>query len=193
MGPGTVFYAGLLWSVAFVVSAMEGRVNDLTVTEQESSYTIRVDVQVAVPLTAAWRLLTDYPHLDRLNDAIRRSEVLARRSDTRHLVRVDAEACVLFYCKKLVLVQNVYQQPHSRLLATIVPMQSSFRFGEANLELQPDGGMTRMRLYARITPKFWVPPYIGTWLIEWKLRGEARDTIDNMERLARTLPLEASR
>lgn len=164
---------------------MEGRVNALSVIEQNGVYTIGMDVLVVAPVTAAWRLVTDYPNLGQLNDAIEKGEVLARRTDTQHLVHVDAKACVLFYCKQLVMVQNVFQQPRSLLLASLVPEQSSFSFGEASLRLQPEQDGTRMRLYARVTPKFWVPPYIGTWLIEWKLRGEARDTIENMERLAR--------
>jgi hypothetical protein len=172
---------------------MEGRLDILTVTEQNRTYTIKMDALAAVPLAAAWSLLTDYPNLGKLNDSIKKGELLVRRSDTQHLVRVDAEACVLFYCKQLLMVQNVYLQPQSQLVASIVPEQSSFSFGEADLQLRAEGGNTRMRFHARVIPKFWVPPYIGTWLLEWKLRSEARDTIENMEQLARSLPLSAGR
>lgn len=185
---------GCLWCVsvayyllyAHAAYAMEGRLNKVEVTEHQGTYTISMDALAGVPLAGAWRLLTDYPNLHLLNDAIKQSKVLGAQNDTQHLLQVDAEACVLLYCKRLLTVQNVLQQPYTRIMATMIPALSSFSYGEARLELRARGQTTHMRFHASIIPKFWVPPYIGIWLLEWKIRAEARDTLTNMERLAAT-------
>jgi hypothetical protein len=40
-----------------------------------------------------------------------------------------------------------------------------------------------------VEPDFWIPPFIGPWLIERKLRSETLETVRNLERLANPAPL----
>ena len=68
-------------------------------------------------------------------------------------------------------------------MATIVPEFSNFRSGYANWALREEGGGTHLLFTTQLEPSFWVPPLIGPWLIRYKLREEALQSVDNLEQL----------
>jgi hypothetical protein len=153
------------------------------VTEERGIYRVEVDTRLAVRPDWAWEVLTDYPRLGRVNEAIERSEVLERRGAEDYRVRTVTQACVYFFCKRIEQVQDVVQLADGRLLATVLPEYSDFRYGWARLYVWPEGDRTRVRVLAEVEPDFWIPPLIGPWLIKRKLRSEALETVLNLERL----------
>lgn len=157
-------------------------------------YRVEVDALVSIAEPRARELLTDYNHLGRINPAIEVSRILQIRASGDYRVRTITEACVWFYCKRIHQVQDVIEASDGSVTATVIPAQSDFRYGYARLDLQqqPDG--TRILIRAAVEPDFWIPPIIGPWLIQRKLRSEALETLRNLERLANpaTLPHNSS-
>ncbi len=147
-------------------------------------YTVEVDMRLDAPRAEVWRLLTDYPHYGRLNEAIQLSEVLEQRGAGDYRVRVVTDACVYFFCKRLVQVQDVVEVNGSYLSANVLPELSHFRYGVARAYVWEEGQQTRVRVLAEVVPDFWVPPLIGPWLIAHKLRTEALETVRSVERLS---------
>ena len=127
-------------------------------------------------------MLTDYARLERVNPAVKENTIIETYSTDHHRVHTLIEACVAFFCKKLIQVWDVKHQSDHIIVATIVPDLSNFRSGNANWVLRKESSGTRLRFTTQLEPSFWVPPLIGPWLIRYKLHKEALESIDNLER-----------
>ena len=161
-----------------------GTVYAASVGYDDGVYSVEVDALVNVPEPRVRELLTDYNHLGRVNPAIEVSEVLLVRKPGDYRVRTETEACVWFYCMRVHQIQDVIEAADGTVTATVLPQYSDFKRGHARLTLwrAPDG--TRVLIRSEVEPDFWIPPVIGPWLIKRKLRSEALETVQNLERLA---------
>ncbi len=182
----------LLWILMLVcASASAGKVNDVDVTLNNNTYTMKVDAWVQAPKEEVFRVITDYPNLSKVNNSIIESKVIERYNADQLKLWNIAEVCVLFYCKHIRLLQNVIhsrKQGISILKATVFPKQSSFKYGVTSVELREHNAGTQVNVLAQVVPSFWVPPYIGAWILEWKLGYEAEETMLNIERLIHSPP-----
>ena len=170
-------------------SAIGGKVYTASATHQSGVYFVEVDALVNVPEPQARALLTDYNHLGRINEAIEVSEILKTRKPGDYRVRTVTEACIWFYCKRIHQVQDVIEAYDGSVTATVIPQQSDFRHGYARLNLWQEPGGTRVLIRSEVEPDFWIPPIIGPWLIKRKLRSEALESVQNLERVAQEAAL----
>ena len=175
----------LLLAVAGPAAA--GQVLVAQATHDRGLYNVEVDMRLDAPRDEVWRLLTDYAHYGRLNEAIQVSEILEQRGPGDYRVRTVTQACVYFFCKTLVQVQDVVELNGQSLSAKVLPELSHFRYGLARAYVWDEGQQTRVRVLAEVEPDFWIPPLIGPWLIRHKLRSEALETIRNVERLSQAV------
>jgi hypothetical protein len=181
---GTLAFLGF-WSV----SAAAGQVFMAAVTHHEGNYLVEVDVLVDVPEPTARALLTDYNHLGRINPAIEISEVLLERKPGDYRVKTVTKACVWFYCKRIHQIQDVIEAHDGSITAVVIPELSDFKQGYARLNIWQEPGGSRIRIRSEVEPDFWIPPLIGPWLIKRKLRSEALETVQNLERVAHQAPM----
>ena len=186
----TVAIACCLW----VSSAVAGEVYMASANHQSGVYLVEVDALVNVPEPKVRELLTDYNELGRVNPSIEVSEILKTREPGNYQVRTVTEACVWFYCKRIHQVQDVIEASDGSVTAVVIPALSDFRNGYARLNLWQEPEGTRILIRSEVEPDFWIPPVIGPWLIKRKLRSEALETVDNLERVAveDTLPHNSS-
>ena len=181
---GKAFFSCLMLSVCLSVSG--GVLNDVDVSLYGNTYHMKVDMWVTPSKDKVLRLITDYPNLKQVNDSIIESKVI-ERYDANHVKLWNiAEVCVLFYCKHIRLLQDVlhtHKPDTSVLNAKVFPKFSSFKYGVTSVVLREHESGTHVNVTAKVTPNFWVPPYIGAWLLQWKLGSEAKETMGNVERL----------
>lgn len=161
-----------------------GEILAVAVERFDQRYVVEIDVRFAAPSERLRAVLTDYAHLDRINDSIRRSEVIEINSPQHHCVLTEADVCVTVFCKHIVQVQDVSVLPDGRILAMVRPTRSDFRYGVARWDFWQEPAGTRMRFRSEIEPAFWVPPVIGPWLIQRALQAETIKSVTNLERLA---------
>jgi hypothetical protein len=169
--------AGLLLPLAVTA----GEIMESAVTEQDGVYDIDIRARIAAPVVMVHRVITDYDHLHRANPAIVESRVVHEYSPLRHRVHTVIEACILFFCRRVVQLQDIVQQGTSRIEAFILPQESDFRYGWALWELSAAGTATDMHFRARLEPAFWVPPLIGPWLFERQILHELLESARYME------------
>ena len=155
---------------------------EANVTHDSGVYTLIVRAEVAAPLTTVHGMLTAYDHLDRVNPAVKESWVIYTFSPLHHRVHTRVDACVAFFCKRLLQVWDVEEKPSGHIIATIVPEASNFKSGHASWILRENNGKTSLHFTTVLEPSFWVPPLIGPWLIRYTLRREALESIENLER-----------
>jgi hypothetical protein len=170
--------AGLLLIPVIVIA---GEILDSAVTLEDGVYAIRVDARINASPEAVYRFITDYEHLSSINPSIHESHIIYTYSPARHRVRTVIRACILFFCRSVLQVQDIEQQGGTRLTADFVPEQSDFRQGRAEWVLTGSGSTTTMHFSAELEPAFWVPPIIGPWLFRHKVTRELLASAAYME------------
>lgn len=162
------------------------------VTYEARIYTLNVHARIAAPLTKVRDMLTAYDHLERVNPAVKESWVIYTFGPMNHRVHTRVEACVAFFCKRLLQVWDVEEKPGGDIMATIVPEASNFKSGHASWVLREVNGKTSLHFTTALEPSFWVPPLIGPWLIRYTLRREALESIENLERPHNQIELQVT-
>lgn len=171
-------------ATALTLDAAQVRAVD--VTERDGEYRLHLSARLDVPWQAAFAALIDYPHLDRLNPAVRAVNVLGTEPGGGTRVRTRIELCALLFCRTLEQVQVMLVIEPGVLRARIVPGAGDFRSGTAEWRLTPCGEAACLRFDARLEPAFWVPPLVGPWLIRNMLAEQAEVTAHGLERAARS-------
>lgn len=168
------------------MTAVAGEVITAKVEHNDKRYIVEVEVLIKANAKKVKALLTDYNRLTLLNDSIRESYIVYSLDDFSHRVFVRTEACVSFFCKTLVQVQDVEELPGNIIIATVVAEKSDFDYAHTRWKITAVGQQTRVNFNTELRPSFWIPPLIGPLLIEKKLRDEVLNTIEGLEKLAGT-------
>jgi hypothetical protein len=175
----------LLLLIGFSSAAVHaGEVRKAEVEHDDGRYMVEIDVLINARDDAVHKILTDYAHLARVHENIKKSELLFSLDEHTHQVRVVAEACITYFCKSMVQTQDVQETDAHTIIVTAVPEKSDFVFAHSRWKILPAGNATRVIFNTDLKPKFWVPPVIGPYLIKKKLHSASLETIINLEKLA---------
>lgn len=170
------------------------QIDDLQVAQNGSRYRLHMLVRLDADPARAYAVFADHRNLPRINPAVRSAQVLPvpaplqDGSDER--LRTELRVCVSWFCRTLVQVQDMRHEPAAdggTLGARVLPELSDLRYGRAHWRIwncAPQAPAC-LSFEAELDPRFWIPPVIGPWLMERKLRAEAIQTSQGIERLAR--------
>jgi hypothetical protein len=172
--------AVLLLALVGVSRAMALDIDDLHITKQGRAYQVQMTFGVAAPVNQVMAVLTDYGFPDRLNPKVTKKEVISRqRGITR--VRTEIRSCVFFFCKDVVLTQDVTVVADT-IQANIVPDESDFRSGYFRWSVSSsDNGGSHIGFEAVMEPDFFIPPLIGGFFVRKRLRQEILTAAKNLE------------
>lgn len=176
---------GLLWLVLLAARASAGEVIDATVQHVEGRYFVAIDAWLDAPSTAVYAVLQNYDNQSRLSPNIVESRVLFSRTAESHRTRHVLQSCVLFFCRRMVKVQDVVELGDGVIIATVVPEGSDFHDGQTRWHVRPEARRTRLTYEGNLRPAFWIPPFIGPYLIERRLRSDTLQSVERLEELAR--------
>ena len=157
----------------------------LTVSRDGDEYSMSADAHLAAPPAAVYAVLTDYDHLTRISSAVQKSRVVQRLDAGAVLVYTDSRVCALFFCRHIIETQRYTRLGPQDILAEVVPEQSNLKSGRASWHMEAENGGTRLRWEMSAVPDFWVPPFIGSSLVQRGLRMEGRAGVAGVEKLAR--------
>lgn len=137
-------------------------------------------------------IITDYDRLHRLNEHIVESRVVERFDTHRLRRRLLMNYCILFYCVDLDFVEDIEETP-ATITMTVVSEAGNFEGGVASWRIEAvDETHTRVFMNAKQTPRFWIPPLIGPALLKRVFVKEVHKTRINLERIVKTMALEAA-
>lgn len=183
-----VLLAGLLPLTAQAVS-----IESLTVTKTDDRYRVTLQARLDASADRAFAVLTRYEALPDISKAVKlvRLEPDAPADMQRLYTRM--RACFSFFCRTLEQVQDMRSSASPNggsLSATVLPDKSDLRYGQADWTIDrcATANQTCLSFVAEVEPKFWIPPVIGPWAMERKLREEALETTQGIERLAKAAP-----
>lgn len=153
---------------------------NLNVTKEGRTYKIRMTFSITSSPDQVMAILTDYSFPDRLNPKVTAREIISLQNGITR-VRTKIHSCVFFFCKDVVLIQDVTIVANT-IQADIVPDKSDFRSGTLRWSVTSsnDGG-SQITFDANMEPDFFIPPLIGGYFIRKRLKQEILATAQRLE------------
>jgi hypothetical protein len=155
---------------------------------EKNRYIVELELIVQAPKNSVYSILTDYPNFHQLNDSFIESSLLKPLDDTHNIIRLISESCLLLFCFDAVFVYFVEELGRTQMIAQIDPVMSDFNFGETYISLEKKGNdQTGIHFNTVLQPSFWIPPFIGPWLLKPRMLEEVRKTFERVEEFAQRI------
>lgn len=175
----------LLWSFTLAAGPVRAAEIVSAVTRHEDgTYRSRIVARLGVSPGSVYELLRDPGAYAGLNRGLLESRPLETREDGRLRTLFLHRACIFIFCKTARYVMDFdFGRDGTAIDADLVPEKSDFSHGRVRWRLAPSETGTTVTMFSEFTPRFWIPPLIGPYLIGRKLRAETIETVETMEAL----------
>lgn len=160
-----------------------GNVKKSYVDYDGEEYHLNLIMIVNAPSTKVWRHLTNYNQLEKVNPAIQHSKVIKRGKTTR--LKVISKGCIWFFCRTIKQLQDIRDLGRGYLVVSEVEGKSDFSSGYTMWHVISHKQGAQVTIRARLTPDFWIPPFIGPWLFKDALLHQGEIVINNLETLSK--------
>jgi hypothetical protein len=169
-----------------------GEVVNLAIREKQGEYQLELAMIMNAPFDDVRHVITDYVHIYRIDPSIVESQVLSAPDPSVTRVKTVINDCVLSFCRDILRVEDVREVGDDDIYAVIVPPLSDVRSGTAHWQIIPVGDKTRINYDMTLKPGFFVPPLVGSHLVEKRLQDETLICFNNIERIARIHSVRAN-
>lgn len=166
------------------ISSSAGEIKSASVEHEGNDYRLDLVMQVDAGREGIVALLMDHENYKQLSEIMIESGLVQDAPADKTRRRLVVETCIVFFCFRVVMVEDIEQTSDDRILASMVPEGSDFKYGRTEWLIEPLGpDRCEIDYSFHLQPDFWVPPAIGPFLIKRKMINEARETILKMESL----------
>jgi hypothetical protein len=162
-----------------------GQVLNMSAGDKHGLYHLALAMIVDAPFEDVHHVVTDYVHIYRIDPSIVESGILGKPDASVTRVKTLVNDCVLFFCRNILRVEDVREVGADDIYTVIVPQLSNVRSGTSHWQILPMGARTRINYDMTLDPGFIVPPLIGNYIVEKKLKEETLICLSNIERIAR--------
>ena len=180
--------AGVLLGILGMGFGIAAQIGGIAVTHRNDGFKIVFDAVVDAPAQLVYEVLADYARLGKLSPVITAINVDVAPTGRGDRVRSVIKACVWFFCRQIVQVEDVTEPDANTIIAHIVPGAGDFESGSCFWRVTNEGRRTRLHYEATRVAAFWIPPLIGPWVIKRTLREQLESSIVVLERLANQKP-----
>lgn len=162
----------LFHGAAYAQEAAAGQ--DIDVAAKKAGNLIVIDVAFTVPATAqeAWNVLVDYDHMPQFLHNLKTSKILSK-SENRLQVAQQGGVSHGPISLTFDVVRDVELKPYSEIISKVV--SGNLKKVDGTTRLAAAGEGTRVTFHSESIPNVWVPPGIGTSLIENETRDQFND------------------
>ena len=162
-------------------------IEELSVTNADGVYTIRIVSVFDAPADYVYNVITDYKHAYRINPAVTEVEILPSDRDNVVRVRNLSEHWIGPFCFKVDWVGDIVEPRYGHLQINTIPELSSFESGSAVWELRPQGERTWVFHESSLKPDFFIPPVIGDFIMKNRMEEDTLDTFNRIECYAKVM------
>ncbi len=131
-----------------------------------------------------YAVFLDYDIRSRFSGFIVESRNLEPTPGGQRRFYIRNHGCVWFYCQSFVRSGLVEHEPLVFIRSTADPASSDFYASLESWRFQPEGTGTLVAYDFEFEPKFWIPPLIGPYMLEKKLRNDSVRAIERIEAIA---------
>ncbi|MDW3095771.1 MAG: SRPBCC family protein [Gammaproteobacteria bacterium] len=177
------------WLVGLLIIISVAHANDIAVEvsrEGGNRYIFNMQFLAHAPAHRVHAIITDYNNLTQLNPLIKKSRILPHDVVTITRVELVTEGCMLFFCKKIIRVEDAQVKNNLTIETTFVPELSNFKSGYTRWTFTEQDQSTFVNYQASMVPDFWLPPFVGPYMLKQQLRTQLRYTANKINSLLST-------
>jgi len=159
---------------------------ELSVTEAEGEYRLRIVSVLDAPAHYVYNVITDYKHAYRINPSVIEAEILPSGRGEVVRARNLSEHWVGPFSFNIEWVGDIAEARLGEIKVTTIPELSSFESGSATWEIRPQGGRTWVLHESCMKPNFFIPPIIGDHIVKSHMKEDTLTTFKRIECHAKT-------
>ena len=156
----------------------------VTVDRDGKTYRMRSEVFFDVDRVTLYNVFRDWNLSTEFSSWIVESRNLEPDETGQPGFYIKNHGCVLFVCKTLIRIGYVDDEPYTVIRASADAERSDFAVSDETWHFESEGDGTVVVYELEMSPKFWVPPVIGPWVIKRKLKNDGGDALDRIEAIA---------
>ena len=175
------------WTAILLViasPAFAAEMRSLDVHYEDGHYALESKVWFDVEREPIYHVFSTWDLSEEFSGAIVEARDLAPDEQGRPGFYVVNRGCILFFCKSLTRQGYVERERPELLRAFADPEYSDFEISNETWAFVEEDGGTVIIYTLHMKPAFWVPPAIGPFLIQRKLRKSAGEALDRVEAIA---------
>lgn len=185
-------FAAAAWIlIGFSTAAGAAEIVGASVDRTEDRYHVEFVVMIEGEAERVHGIITDYAHLDELSPTVVESRLLSGRRGGEARIEVILRPCVLMvFCKTITKVSDAQVRPDMmgvRYLA--VPGLGDFEEGRETITMTQESiegkPIVRFSYSAVLKPGFYIPPFIGPWLVRRAIVDDLEASSRRVERMLR--------
>ena len=172
--------------VAMLIAArsQSAEMRSVEVENDDGTYTMVSAVWFDASVDQVYTIFRQWDLSSDFSSAIVEARDMEPDEQGRPQFYIRNRGCVLFFCKSFERRGYVEELPNKILRAFANADTSDFHFSDESWEFVAADGGTIVTYDLRMSPKFWIPPAIGPYLIKRKLKKDGGNAIDRIEALA---------
>jgi len=174
------------WVFVLLMISSVAQANDIHVEvtrDRDNTYIFNMRFVARASTPRVQAIITDYANLTQLNPLIKQSRILPYDDATVTRVELVTEGCMLFYCKKIVRVEEARILNDASVETKFIPELSDFKSGHTRWIFTPDGHNTIVNYKASMVPDFWLPPFVGPYMLKKQLHSQLEYTANKINSL----------
>ncbi len=187
MAGKTTFLKGLCITVLGTLfgNAGGGELRSVEVWMEDGRYHLISESLIEARQDDLYAVLIDYEQFKKFTSAIVASQNVEPGEDGLPRFYTRMQGCVLIYCHTFVRRGYLLLTPKIDIVAVAEPEKSDFEFSRERWQLSTEGDDTVMIYEFEVEPRFWVPPFVGPYLIKRALKSESINAVNRIEAFAR--------
>ena len=150
----------------------------------EGRYKLTSEVWFDTDIESIYATFLDYDLASQFTSFIVEASNLEPAEDGQRRFYIRNEGCVWFFCRSFERIGNVEHKPLLFIRSTANPEESDFRFSQEEWRFKVDGEGTLVAYDFEFEPRFWIPPLIGPYVLQRKLKKDSGDAIHRIEAIA---------
>ena len=184
----------LFWLLFFCANtisfANSAEILTIEINYEEGIYTMTSDVWFDAKIENIFEVYSNWDYSTQFSSAIVEARDIEPDTDGRPQFYVRNQGCILFFCKSFIRQGYIEFEENAVLRAFTNPELSDFYLSNEQWKFNSYKGGTTVSYSLKMSPKFWVPPGIGPYLIKQKLKTSGGEAVNRIEIIARELAYE---
>ena len=180
----------LLIVAAFTTTAGAAEMLSIKVGHEKGTYTMNSEIWFDATVEQVYEIFRYWDNATKFSSAIVESRDMPPDEQGRPQFYVRNRGCVLFFCRSFERQGHIESEVNVVIFAFVDPENSDFHLSNESWHFVARDGGTVVIYDLEMTPKFWIPPGIGPYLIKRKLRSDGGGAVDRIEVLAQAIDIE---
>ena len=170
--------------VLFCGAAGAAELRNVEVERVAGRYILTSEVWFDTDIESIYGVFLDYDLRSRFSSFIVESRNVEPDASGQRRFYIRNHGCVWFFCQSFERNGHVEHQPLVFIRSTADPESSDFHTSLESWRFEPEGTGTLVAYDFEFEPKFWIPPLIGSYMLQRKLRDDSVRAINRIEAIA---------